>query len=445
MKVLIFLGIFLSFLLFLIHFHFVGFGVYGDGVGYYSYTHALFFHGNLDFHSEFKYYSNFTNHGQQLNRIFWDLSPTATGYLPNHWSIGPGILWLPFMALGDSIAKYLDLFGIHYALDGFSAPYEVAVGFGNIVYGILGIYFLYKFLRHYFKAKICLLSAISIFLGTNLLYYIAIEPNLSHAVSFFAVSLFLYLWKNTCKDNSLQNFALLGIVGGITSMIRLYDIVLITVPLASLTIMYLKVRTRSKKKDLSANALVLMLFWFIAYFPQLMAQKIIYGYFWYQPYLYEGNAGGFPFFHNFLFATLFSIKRGLFFWSPILLLALVGWAVGIRRYWQIFLIFLLLFVTQWQVIGRWNAALSAGFGARMYISSLPLFAVGLAIFFDKLKNMKVAMIIVSFFVIWNALLLNQFFMDKRLLEGELSLPQIMAGQISNMAKIPQKINALSTK
>ncbi len=91
------------------------------------------------------------------------------------------------------------------------------------------------------------------------------------------------------------------------------------------------------------------------------------------------------------------------------------------------------------VIGHWSAALSAGFGARMYISSYPLFAFGIAILFQKLKNIKVIIAIIIIFTTWNLLLLNQFFVDKRLLEGQLSLSQIIFGQITNLPKIPEKI------
>src|SRR3990167_1869698 len=116
-----------------------------------------------------------------------------------------------------------------------------------------------------------------------------------------------------------------------------------------------------------------------------------------------------------------------YFLSPILLISIVGWLIGYKKYSKLCFIFLLLFLTQWMVIGHWSAALSAGYGARMYISSYPLFAFGLALLFQKIKNTKFITIIIVIFTTWNLLLLNQFFMDKRLLEGQLSLSQIIEG------------------
>ncbi len=434
MKKLFFIGLFASIILFLVHFYFVGFGVYGDGAGYYSYTHALYFHHSLDFHPEFAYYSHFQIKGKLINRLFWVTTPTVTGLLPDHWSIGPGILWLPFMLLGDIVAHLLNLSGSNFPLDGFSPPYEIAVGIGNIIYGYVGLYFLSRFLRNYFSAKISFLSTLSIYLATNLFYYISIEPNLSHGVSFFSAALFLYYWKKTSLKKSTIGYILLGLIGGILATIRPYDAVWILIP----TIQLIFVILRNKKQYIKL-LIILLLSWFIGFSPQLLAQKIIYGYFWYQPYIFEGVSPTLSLQQNFLWASLFSLKRGLFFWSPILFFSLLGWLWGWKKYFNLFLIFLLVFITQWQVIGHWAAALSAGFGARMFISSFPLFEVGLAIFYQKIKNLKIVLLILFIFTIWNFLLLNQFFVDKRLLEGQLTLPEILEGQIRSVQKIPQKL------
>ena len=47
---------FLSSLVFLVRFHVIGFGVYGDGLGYFAYDRSLVFDHDLNFQNEFNYW-----------------------------------------------------------------------------------------------------------------------------------------------------------------------------------------------------------------------------------------------------------------------------------------------------------------------------------------------------------------------------------------------------
>ncbi|OGG15103.1 hypothetical protein A2773_04395 [Candidatus Gottesmanbacteria bacterium RIFCSPHIGHO2_01_FULL_39_10] len=437
MKELFIIGLILSIVIFIFRVSYIGFGVWGDGAGYYVYARSLYFDQDLDFHNEYKILRKFPVKNKIITRWFWDSPATVTGNLPNHWSIGPGLLWLPFIFIGDFLVKIINLFGGNFTHDGFSLPYEIAVGIGNILYGFLGLFFLSKWLSNYFPRRIVIAAILSIYLATSLLYYISFEPNLSHGISFFIVSLFLYIWQKTLKSKTYLNYAMLGIVCGLAAIIRHYDVVLILIPIAQILhhIIFIK-----KRYDIYIQYLIILIaFFLVGITPQLLSQKIIYGNFLYQPYILEGNAQALSLKNNFVLSTLFSLKRGLFFWSPILLISIVGWVIGYKKYSKICFIFLFIFLTQWMVIGHWSAALSAGFGARMYISIYPLFAFGLALLFQKIKNTKFITIIIVLFTTWNLLLLNQFFVDKRLLEGQLSLSQIIEGQITNLPKIPKKL------
>ncbi len=64
---------------------------------------------------------------------------TATNHLENHFTVGPAILWAPFLIVahvGVLIARAL---GSSVAADGFSAPYRFAMALGTAVYGFLGL------------------------------------------------------------------------------------------------------------------------------------------------------------------------------------------------------------------------------------------------------------------------------------------------------------------
>ena len=175
-----------SLAIYLLHFLIVGYGIWGDGNGYYAYTHALYFQRNLDFTSIYEHLANFQGKKYVFSRIFWNTTPTVTNLLPNPWNIGTAVFWLPGMGLINGLVKLFRL-----PISQFSPIYELGPGLTGVVLGIGGLYFLRKFLAENFKKQIVTFTIIILFFTTNLLYYLSFEPALSHSVIFFLVSYFL--------------------------------------------------------------------------------------------------------------------------------------------------------------------------------------------------------------------------------------------------------------
>lgn len=85
---------------------------------------------------------------------------------------------------------------------------------------------------------------------------------------------------------------------------------------------------------------------------------------------------------------LFSVRKGLFFWSPVLLLAIVGIFMAYKRRKQLYtglVVFLLLIV---YISSAWWCWYYAGaFGQRVAVDFMCLFAVFIACVFDRLEQM----------------------------------------------------------
>ena len=75
---------------------------------------------------------------------------------------------------------------------GYNPAYYHTVLFAAIFYVFIGLYYLYKSLRRFFTREASLLTALMAFLATNLFFYTVMQPGVSHAYSFFLLSLYIY-------------------------------------------------------------------------------------------------------------------------------------------------------------------------------------------------------------------------------------------------------------
>ena len=119
-----------------------------DGLAYYAPLRSLLIDHDLDFTNEFR---DFNPKGH----VVPDYSvKTATGLVSNKYGIGLAIAWLPFVLLAHGLVLLLNLFGVVIRADGYSTPYQIAVGIGSMVYGLIGLRFMYKTCALFFTREI---------------------------------------------------------------------------------------------------------------------------------------------------------------------------------------------------------------------------------------------------------------------------------------------------
>jgi hypothetical protein len=88
-----------------------------------------------------------------------------------------------------------------------------------------------RFLPAFFSRAASALAVILIWFATNLLYYVTVEPSMSHACSFFASALFLSLWLSRRPDPTLTQWIILGISGGMVAPVRPPDATRLALPI----------------------------------------------------------------------------------------------------------------------------------------------------------------------------------------------------------------------
>ena len=411
--------------------------VRGDGVGYYAFARALLIEHRLDFRKDWLT----ANDSFRLDRIdaAGQILPdqyTSTGHLDNHFSIGPAILWAPFLIPAHAAVLVSDKLGAAIPPDGFSWPYVDAMAFGTALYGFLALWISFRLARKYLPEKWALLAALGIWFGSSLPVYMYFNPSWSHAHSAFVVALFLWYWDRTRGARTWTQWAILGAIGGLMMDVYYVNALVLLVPLFEVLPRYWKDMRAARGGPVARLFFQNLLFTAVilaAFLPTILSKKIIYG-----GYLSFGYGDLWHWNSPALLRVCFSSDHGLFSWTPLLLLAVVGLFFLLRRDRELAASLLLLFAIYVYTIGCYQdwAGISS-FGNRFFVSLTPVFILGLAAFFDSLARLweprravLIARAATAIFIVWNLGLIYQWGMHLIPVRGPISWREATYNQVA---------------
>ena len=394
--------------------------VRGDGVGYYAFARAPLIQHNLNFerdylHANAVFRERRVDESGQPKAIF----RTGTGHLDNHFSVGPAILWTPFLLLAHGSVLLARAAGSSVTADGFSAPYRIAMAFATALYGFLGLLISFRLACKYVKERWALLATIAIWWASSLPVYMYFNPSWSHAHSAFAVALFLWYWHETREARSLRQWLILGLVTGLMLNVYFANALLLAVPVVEAIRHYAAAFGAASRKELRPGRLLGSHLIFgstvlICLIPTFLSRYFVYGnafesgyvplreWFWRSP---------------FLFAVLFSSNHGLFAWTPILFFAVAGLVVFWRREPRVggaFLAAVLAFYLFIACYRDWDGISS--YGNRFFISLTALFILGLSVALERfaglfrkpIASMAAVTTVLAGFILWNVGFLFQW-------------------------------------
>ncbi|HEX4076449.1 MAG TPA: hypothetical protein VHX49_13695 [Candidatus Acidoferrales bacterium] len=360
--------------------------VRGDGVGYYAFARSMLIEHRLDFTYDWQK----ANASFRMYRVdaAGDVLPdqyTSTGHIGNHFAIGPAILWSPFLIVAHAGVLAYDRLGGHVAADGYSRPYLIAMAVGTTFYGFMALWISFVLARQYVAERWAFLATVGIWFASSLPVYMYFNPSWSHAPSAFAVALFLWYWMRTRNARTVAQWAILGALGGLMMDVYYVTAVMLLLPLLESLAGYrasLKAHANSAAGTLFLKNVVFALTLVAAFAPTLVVKKILYGRYFHMGYTEQWFWKSPAF-----FKVLFSSEHGLFSWTPILLLAVVGLFI-LRRYDPVLALYLILvFAAYLYAIGcyqDWHGISS--YGNRFFVGLTPLFVLGLAALFDWLAR-----------------------------------------------------------
>ncbi len=384
--------------------------VHGDGVGYYAYARAPLIQHSFHFEEDWRHAN--LNFSQTRIRADGQLLPeeyTETGYVSNLFTIGPALLWCPFLLFAHGLVHFLNLFGAHIPADGFSFPYLFAMAFGTAFYGFLGLLFSFTLGKKYVDERWALLATIAIWWASSLPVYMYFNPAWSHAHSAFAVALFLWYWDLTRGGRTALQWLLLGLIAGLMVDIYFPNGIFLLLPLVE----SLQAYFRALKSEPAATGthFIRNLFFvasaLIAFLPTIVTRRIIFGgYFRFGSYSHLSWDWSAPHWSQ----VLFSSDHGVFSWTPLLALALLG-LVFVPRSSKILSLYLALAAAGFYYLissyPYWDGM--ASFGNRFMISLTPIYIFGLAALLQRcaswFSSQRLALLISSTvlacFIVWN--------------------------------------------
>jgi hypothetical protein len=356
--------------------------VRGDGVGYYSYVRSALIDHDLRFENDYLagnesfIQSRVDEHGRLLPDQY-----TKTGYVQNHFSVGPAILWAPVLIGVHAAVLLANRWGTNIPADGHSRPYLISMALATATYGFISLLLAFRLARKYFDAQWAFLATMGIWLASSLPVYMYFNPSWSHALSAFAVALFLWYWDRTQLRRTVGQWSVLALIAGLMANVYYPNVLMLIFP--GLETIYLMAAARSNTAQTRSPLRKLISCWaiFVAVFlfsllPTFITRQIIYG---------NPLETGYPGIRTWnwtspaLLQVLFSSDHGMFSWTPILALATIGLFFLVKRNTLLGMGSLLTFLAYYYFIASypdWDGLSS--FGNRFFVSLTPIFILGLA-------------------------------------------------------------------
>jgi hypothetical protein len=422
--------------------------VRGDGVGYYAYARAPLIEHNLDFTRDYQ----FANQSFREDRLDASGQPlelfrTRTGHLNNHFTVGPAILWAPFLVVAHVGVLIARAMGSDVAADGFSAPYRYAMAIGTCVYGFLALLLSYRLARKYTSALWGFLACVAIWWASSLPVYMYFNPSWSHAHSAFTVALFLWYWDATRGSRTILQWAILGLITGLMLNVyyaNLMVVIVLVVEGLGLYVAILKSRHWKEALDLTKRYLLFGFVVCVALLPTFLSRWIVYG----GPF-----ETGYLALRSFLWSSpvlvqvLFSANHGLLAWTPLLAISLLGIGLLARKRPEIGVPLVaasVAFYLFFSLYPDW-AGISS-YGNRFFVSLTAIFIVGLAVALERFARLfrrervaaMVSAAILGVFVVWNLGLIYQWGTHLIPARGAISFRQAAYNQFY---VVPRQLNS----
>ncbi|HWF37493.1 MAG TPA: hypothetical protein VG322_03175 [Candidatus Acidoferrales bacterium] len=376
--------------------------VFSDGRGYYAYLRSPLIDHNLRFASDWnsppqkvlydckscppsarKYWNHPANSLLfiNLNGRIYENPITKTGHLPNFYTVGPAMLWLPFVGAAHFAVLASNHWGSAIPADGHSWPYVFALSMATAFYGFLGLYLAFQLAKKFVEERWAFWATLGIWFASSLPSSMYVQPSWSHTHSAFAVALFLWYWHRTRASRTWRQWLYLGLISGLMVDIYLANGIFLLAPGVDCVLAY--ARSWRDPRALWANLRLHLLFAasaIAAFSPMLITRQIVFG----NPFTLGmyGNVAWNWTSPNFR-AVLFSSKDGIFVCTPILLLAVLGLLALWRKNPSVGGICILLTTAFYALISFypwWHGVYS--FGNRFFISLTPIFVLGLAAAFS---------------------------------------------------------------
>lgn len=353
-----------------------------DGLGYYAYLPALLIDHDLSYQMV-----------TQREKKILGYQRYKPGYLVssgknvvNKYFAGEALMLLPFFLLATFFSW---IGGIE--ITGYSFFFQLFTGLGALFYLFLGLYYLKKILQHFgIQPIVSSIILVVILLGTNLFYYSMWQPSMSHVYSFCAINGFIWHACLAIRNPRLKYISLSGLFLGLTVLIR---------PTNGIIILLLPFLFTGRDEAISIKGFIQtrkisMPVFLVSFLLLVVIQSILWkiqtGQWFIWSYKDEGFLFGDPQFSN----VLFSYRKGLFIYTPLAFLSLLGCLrLAFRSLSRFLSLALFLFAATYIIASWWNWYYGDSFGARAFIDYYGIAALLLGLLLNS-RETRISIILV---------------------------------------------------
>ena len=347
----------------------------GDALHHYVQLRSAVFDQDLHFQNEYVRLYGIEQPLPETDWIFTYL--TETGHVRNMMPVGPAFLWAPAFLLVSLGVWLADLAGAAYPLDGYGRLFQATAGLSGAAAAGLGVLVTYRTCTELFAKRWAIWASVTLWLSSSAVYYSVISPAYSHSASLLATSAFWLAFVRTRRRPGAGRYLALGALAGASALMRWQDAVLLLVVALDLA---WRMGSGSRIRDVLAWGVAAACAAAVVFLPQIVVWQTLYG----RPFAIPQGSGFMHWTDPALVSVLFSTRRGLFTWTPVVAIAVAGLVPLYRRDRLTAAAVVLFFAVSWYVnaaVADWWAG--EAFGARRFISCFTVFALGLTALVER--------------------------------------------------------------
>jgi len=323
------------------------------------------------------------------------------------YPIGLAVAYSPAYFIGYFISSCL---GIDHDF-GFNLIFKKSVFYWSFLISLIGIFFLFSFIRFYYNELITSLCVGLIVFGTNYFFHSFMHGHglMSHNYLFTLYSILLYVTHQYYIKNSYKYLLFIILACALILIVRNSEIFCFLIPLLYGVNSWEKIwKNINRLIEKPIKLILAILPGLGVIFIQLLYWKIVTGQWIY--YSYQDNQGQvLEITKPYILEVFLSARKGLFIYTPLSILMIIGifYLKKVHTEWLfpilIFSIINLYLISSWTC--WWYAE---SFGQRTIIPMYPIFALGFAAFLSYLIQRKITYKVIAFLVIIAIVILNLF-------------------------------------
>lgn len=366
--------------------------VMSDGSGYYAHLPQWFTYHT----AAFEFAGKITQKYPKSRFTDFIRNDTLTRKYYNKYYVGSAICLVPFYWTAQVHSKIEKV-----PNDGYSWSFLLWTNIGVIFFTILGGLGLFRLAMSYkIKPWVAYFGIACVFFGTNLCYYTTVEIPFSHGFGFAVNTWILVMVRKWAETNQRKHFYLFSALIGLAIVIRPTNaIIVFVIPFMfrSTSLFFDRLKELVLERKLQLLIGILLGFIFIAF--QVWNVWRFSGQLLFNSYSTET-------FENWnkpeVWNVLFSWKKGLFVYTPVLILLFPAMVVCYRKerrlLWGIIIAFSLV---TYSTAAWWTWTFGGGLGARNYIDFMALFILPVMILVQSVHwILKVAICGFAVFASW---------------------------------------------